>query len=205
MRCGWPGMSLESLREEVLRKARAKAEGLLRSAEAEARKILEEATREYAERVNAAREAELRELRDELSKKVSEESMKLNMELLEFKNKLVEDLIRDALERLALISEDVRRKSLRTLVRESIEEGPPEQVMRLMVVERDLPLVRDVVKELGIEGRVKEVGLLHPRYVGGVVVEFGNGSLSVDNTYLTRLERVTPYLYRRLRGEIFGG
>ncbi|MEM0106551.1 MAG: hypothetical protein QXX81_08490 [Zestosphaera sp.] len=105
-------------------------------------------------------------MRDELSKKVSEESMKLYMELLEFKNKLVKDLIRDALERLALISEDVRRKSLRTLIRESIEEGPPEQVMRLMVVERDLPPVRDVVKEVGIEGRVKEVGLLHPRYVG---------------------------------------
>lgn len=197
-------MSLESLKEEVLRKARAKAEGLIRNAEAEARKILEDASKEYRRRVEVAREAELRELRDELSKKVSEESMKLNMKLLEFKNELIKELISGALRELEETPADVRRESLMKLIRECVEEGPPEKEIRLKVVEKDLQLVREVVKDLGIEGRVKEIGQLPPKYLGGVIAEFGDGSLSVDNTYLTRLERLAPHLYRRLREEFFG-
>lgn len=198
-------MSLESLREEVLRRARARAEALVKEAEREARRILEEARREYSRRYELIKGSELRELPDELSKKVGERSMELNMELLKLKNGLVSDLIDSALKTLHEVPEDLRRESLKRLIKECIKGGLPEQGIRLRVVERDSSLVKDVVRELRLEDRVTGVESLPPKYVGGVFVEFGNGSLGIDNTYLTRLERVVPHLYRRLREEVFGG
>ncbi|MEM2021731.1 MAG: V-type ATP synthase subunit E family protein [Zestosphaera sp.] len=197
-------MSLESLREEVLRRARARAEALVKEAEGEARRILEEARRDYSRRYELVKGSELRELRDELSKKVSEKSMELNMELLKLKNGLVSDLMDSALKTLHEVPEDLRRESLKRLIKECVEGGLPEQGIRLRVVERDSSLVKEVVRELRLEDRVTGVELLPPKYVGGVFVEFGNGSLGIDNTYLTRLERVAPHLYRRLREEVFG-
>ncbi len=197
-------MGLESLREEVLRKARAKAEALIKEAEEEARRILGEARREYSRRYELVKESELRELRDELSKRTAERSMELNMELLKLKNELARDLMESALKTLYEVPEDLRRESLKRLIKECVEGGLSEQGMRLRVVERDSSLVKDVVRELRLEDRVTGVELLPPKYVGGVFVEFGNGSLGIDNTYLTRLERAASHLYRRLREEVFG-
>ncbi|MEM2040279.1 MAG: hypothetical protein QXN79_07310, partial [Zestosphaera sp.] len=71
-------MSLEALRAEILKKARAKADAIIKSAEEEAKKILDEAMKEYSRKYELAREAELRELRDELSKKLSEKNLEVS-------------------------------------------------------------------------------------------------------------------------------
>jgi V/A-type H+-transporting ATPase subunit E len=198
-------MSLDALREEILRKARAKAEAMIKSAEEEAKKILDEAMREYTRRYELVREAELRELRDELSKKLSEKNLEVNTNLLNLKNELIEALRKEILSKINEMSDEERRKSLKKLINECLNEIRTSRRVRVCVVERDVPLVKDVLRELSIEDRVMEIKTLPPESVGGVLIETEDGSLGLDNTYATRLERLMTFIYRKLNEEVFGG
>ncbi|MCC6033375.1 MAG: hypothetical protein LM561_04765 [Desulfurococcaceae archaeon] len=198
-------MSLDALREEILRKARAKAEAMIKSAEEEAKKILDEAMREYTRRYELVREAELRELRDELSKKLSEKNLEVNTNLLNLKNELIEALRKEILSKINEMSDEERRKSLKKLINECLNEIRTSRRVRVCVVERDVPLVKDVLRELSVEDRVMEIKTLPPESVGGVLIETEDGSLGLDNTYATRLERLMTFIYRKLNEEVFGG
>ncbi len=198
-------MSLDALREEILRKARAKAEAMIKSAEEEAKKILDEAMREYTRRYELVREAELRELRDELSKKLSEKNLEVNTNLLNLKNELIEALRKEILSKINEMSDEERRKSLKKLINECLNEIRTSRRVRVCVVERDVPLVKDVLRELSVEDKVMEIKTLPPESVGGVLIETEDGSLGLDNTYATRLERLMTFIYRKLNEEVFGG
>ena len=198
-------MSLDALREEILKKARAKAEAMIKSAEEEAKKILDEAMREYTRRYELVREAELRELRDELSKKLSEKNLEVNTNLLNLKNELIEALRKEILSKINEMSDEERRKSLKKLINECLNEIRTSRRVRVCVVERDVPLVKDVLRELSVEDRVMEIKTLPPESVGGVLIETEDGSLGLDNTYATRLERLMTFIYRKLNEEVFGG
>jgi V/A-type H+-transporting ATPase subunit E len=198
-------MSLDALREEILRKARAKAEAMIKSAEEEAKKILDEAMREYTRRYELVREAELRGLRDELSKKLSEKNLEVNTNLLNLKNELIEALRKEILSKINEMSDEERRKSLKKLINECLNEIRTSRRVRVCVVERDVPLVKDVLRELSVEDRVMEIKTLPPESVGGVLIETEDGSLGLDNTYATRLERLMTFIYRKLNEEVFGG
>jgi len=198
-------MSLDALREEILKKARAKAEAIIKSAEEEAKKILDEAMREYTRRYELVREAELRELRDELSKKLSEKNLEVNTNLLNLKNELIEALRKEILSKINEMSDEERRKSLKKLINECLNEIRTSRRVRVCVVERDVPLVKDVLRELSVEDRVMEIKTLPPESVGGVLIETEDGSLGLDNTYATRLERLMTFIYRKLNEEVFGG
>lgn len=198
-------MSLEALRAEILKKARAKADAIIKSAEEEAKKILDEAMREYLRRYELVREAESRELRDELSKKLSEKNLEVSMRLLNLKNEIVKELKEEILSKIKEVSNAERRNSLKKLITECLNELHTEQKINVGVVERDVPLIKDVLRELGIEGRVKEIKILPPESVGGVLVELEDGSLGLDNTYTTRLERLLSIIYKKLNDEVFGG
>lgn len=198
-------MSLEVLRAEILKKARTKADAMIKSAEEEAKKILDEAMREYSRRYELAREAELRELKDELSKKLSEKNLEINTRLLNLKNELIKELKEEILIKINEVSDAERKNSLKKLITECLNELRTAQKISVGVVERDVPLIKDVLRELGIEDRVKEIKTLPPERAGGVLVELEDGSLGLDNTYATRLERLLSLIYKKLNDEVFGG
>ncbi|MEM0347892.1 MAG: V-type ATP synthase subunit E family protein [Zestosphaera sp.] len=198
-------MSLEALRAEILKKARAKADAIIKSAEEEAKKILDEAMKEYSRRYELAREAELRELRDELSKKLSEKNLEVSTRLLNLKNELIKELREEILSKIREMSDAERKKSLKKLITECLNELHVAQKINVCVVEKDIPLIKDVLRELGIEDRVREIKILSPESVGGVLVESEDGSLGLDNTYVTRLERLLSLVYKKLNDEVFGG
>lgn len=198
-------MSLEVLREEILKKARTKADAIIKSAEEEAKKILDEAMREYSRRYELVREAELKELRDELSKKLSEKSLEVNTKLLNLKNELIRELRDEILKKINEVGNSERRESLKKLITECLNELHAAQRISVSVVERDVPLIKEVLRELGIEDRVKEIKILPPESMGGVLVELEDGSLGLDNTYVTRLERLLSLIYKKLNEEVFGG
>jgi V/A-type H+-transporting ATPase subunit E len=151
------------------------------------------------------REAELRELRDELSKKLSEKNLEVNTNLLNLKNELIEALRKEILSKINEMSDEERRKSLKKLINECLNEIRTSRRVRVCVVERDVPLVKDVLRELSVEDRVMEIKTLPPESVGGVLIETEDGSLGLDNTYATRLERLMTFIYRKLNEEVFGG
>jgi V/A-type H+-transporting ATPase subunit E len=118
---------------------------------------------------------------------------------------LIEALRKEILSKINEMSDEERRKSLKKLINECLNEIRTSRRVRVCVVERDVPLVKDVLRELSIEDRVMEIKTLPPESVGGVLIETEDGSLGLDNTYATRLERLMTFIYRKLNEEVFGG
>lgn len=198
-------MSFETLREEILKKARTKADAIIKHAEEEAKKVLDEAMREYMRRCELARESELRELREELSKKLSEKNLEISIRFLNLKNELIKELREEILRKINETSNSERKNSLKKLITECLDELRTAQKVSLGVVEKDIPLVKEVLRELGIEDKVKEIKTIPSELMGGVLIELEDGSLGLDNTYATRLERTLSLIYKKLNEEVFGG
>lgn len=196
-------MSLEALKERVLEKARAEAERILSEARERASKIVDEARREYLQRREEARRRELAELASEYSRRLTARSMELNTELLRVKNQIVSDLLESVKARLGEVSGDLRRESLKRLLSEALAQGMDVGEAVIRVLPRDAELLHEILREVGNPVAVKKVDILPESCLGGVVVESAEGAFAVDNTYLTRLERLSAFIYKRLREEVF--
>lgn len=198
-------MSLERLKEGLRRRAEEKAVKIIQEAEERARKILEEAKREYEERLRKTREDAINRLRSELSKKLVEESMKLGIELVNLKNRMLNEILNEVKSRISKLPEDVREKSLTNLFNEALESGVFGKAIRIKVVSRDKQLMKKILNSRKISKEIIEIQTLDDHYIGGVIIESEDGNISIDNTYLTRLERVAQLLIKKLNEEIFKG
>ncbi len=197
-------MSLENLREKVLEKARAKAEKIINDAKEQASKIVNEAKKEYLRKSEEVRNRELMELINEYSHKLTMKSMELNIELLKVKNQIIEDLMESVKMRLKEVSEDLRKKSLTKLLNEALTEGININEVVVKVLPKDVDLLRKVLNEESNKALViKKIDVLPEFYLGGVIVESVDGTFALDNTYLTRLEKLSTILYKRLTEEVF--
>jgi V/A-type H+-transporting ATPase subunit E len=198
-------VSLERLKEGLRRRAEEKAVKIIQEAEERARKILEEAKREYEERLRKTREDAINRLRSELSKKLVEESMKLGIELVNLKNRMLNEILNEVKSRISKLPEDVREKSLTNLFNEALESGVFGKAIRIKVVSRDKQLMKKILNSRKISKEIIEIQTLDDHYIGGVIIESEDGNISIDNTYLTRLERVAQLLIKKLNEEIFKG
>lgn len=197
-------MSLEALKESVFEKARAKAEKILNDAKEQASKIVNEARKEYLRKSEEARNRELTELINEYSRRLTARSVELNTELLKVKNQIINDLLKTVKTRLNEVSEDLRKESLKNLLNEALAQGINIGEVVVKVVPKDVELLHKVLSgEVDNALIVKKVEVLPESYLGGVVVESANGMFAVDNTYSTRLEKLSTVLYRKLAEEVF--
>jgi vacuolar-type H+-ATPase subunit E/Vma4 len=99
------------------------------------------------------------------------------------------------------MSLEKRRESLKRLLYEALEElrssGFEVDNIIVYVSPRDRELIKDLLREIGINGEVVE----DRDIVGGLRVSTRSGEMSVDNTYNSRLERAL----RTILPEIFKG
>ncbi|MCD6428759.1 MAG: hypothetical protein J7L12_03990, partial [Desulfurococcales archaeon] len=72
------------------------------------------------------------------------------------------------------------------------------------VIPEDIELIKDVIREEGLEDRVVSISVIGSEFLGGVMVESEDGSIALDNTYATRLDKVMPKLVEKLNKEVFG-
>jgi len=197
-------MSLEALKESVFEKARAKAEKILNDAKEQASKIVNEARKEYLRKSEEARNRELTELINEYSRRLTTRSVELNTEQLKVKNQIINDLLEAVKTKLNEVSEDLRKESLKNLLNEALAQGMNVGEVVVKVVPKDVELLHKVLsEEINNALIVKKVEVLPESCLGGVVVESVDGMFAVDNTYSTRLEKLSTVLYRRLAEEVF--
>lgn len=199
-------MGLESLREGILTKAREKAKEIIENAELKAKEIISDSLRIYEERVKEARERKYRELRDAYEKKLLEEYTRLNIELLKVKNEMLNEVKIELVNRLRNISNDLRKKSLKNLLKEVLNSEllNVSHGFNVYVVRDDVELIREVLREEGLE-RFANIKVLDDRYLGGIMVESTNSELLIDNTYATRLEKALSIIVRRLSKQLLKG
>ncbi|HDN02248.1 MAG TPA: hypothetical protein ENF42_04650 [Candidatus Bathyarchaeota archaeon] len=198
-------MSLEELRKSVIEKARLKAEKILENARKQAEELVESAKREYMERLRQRKEEIITQVREEESRKYTARISELNAELLKLKRKLIEDIVKEATERIKNLSKTERKESIKRLLKDSLGSGIIGGSFRVKVIERDLKLVKEAVKELGLQKDLIAAEIIPEDYLGGLIIENEDSSVAIDNTYRTRLERAIRIILGELNKEIFKG
>jgi len=198
-------VSLEELRKSVIEKARLKAEKILENARKQAEELVESAKREYMERLRQRKEEIITQVREEESRKYTARISELNAELLKLKRKLIEDIVKEATERIKNLSKTERKESIKRLLKDSLGSGIIGGSFRVKVIERDLKLVKEAVKELGLQKDLIAAEIIPEDYLGGLIIENEDSSVAIDNTYRTRLERAIRIILGELNKEIFKG
>jgi V/A-type H+-transporting ATPase subunit E len=192
-------LSLEELRRAVLERARLEAEEIVKEAEKKAMSIVKEAEERKRVLVEEERRKALSELG--LEAKLAEARRKARLIVAKTKHEIVEELRRRARELLNNMGADARRRSLRELLFESLDElracGFDLEGVAVRVSPKDRSVIEDLLREAGVSTIVVE----DQGISGGIIVSTVGGEVSVDNTYETRLERAL----RDIVSELFGG
>ncbi len=193
-------MSAERLREEVLARARAKAEKIIEDAKRQAEEIIRKAQEEYRRRLEEARREAYHRVVSEENEKYIRRVMELNMEVLKEKNRMIKYIEEEAKRRLAELSPEDRLVSLKVLIQDALNTGMFTGKFRVRVRKEDVELAKKALNELGLEAEVAPDldGL------GGVIVENDDSTIAVDNTYETRLEQAMKAVIAKLNELVFG-
>ena len=182
-----------------------RAEKIMENARKQAEELVESAKREYMERLRQRKEEIITQVREEESRKYTARISELNAELLKLKRKLIEDIVKEATERIKNLSKTERKESIKRLLKDSLGSGIIGGSFRVKVIERDLKLVKEAVKELGLQKDLIAAEIIPEDYLGGLIIENEDSSVAIDNTYRTRLERAIRIILGELNKEIFKG
>ncbi len=193
-------MSAERLREEVLARARAKAEKIIEDARRQAEEIVRKAQEEYRRRLEEARREAYHRVVSEENEKYIRRVMELNMEVLKEKNKMIKYIEEEAKKRLAGLGPEERLASLKVLIQDALNTGMFSGTFRVRVRKEDEELTRKALKDLGLEAEV----VPDLDGLGGVIVENEDSTIAVDNTYETRLEQAMKAVIAKLNELVFG-
>ena len=194
--------AMERLHQAVIEKARAEAERILREAEVRAHEIIEEAKRRKLQEIEELR----RRIRDEIQYdvRIAEAKIRARHIIAQAKNDIFNYLRERVLKELSNLSLELRRKSIKNILREIISSGIfSDQKLRIYVAQQDLEIARRVVEELGIGDKVVEI-LPSNSIIGGVIVQSVDGSIRVDASYERRLELILSRKAAELSLELFG-
>ncbi len=193
-------MSAERLREEVLARARAKAEKIIGDAKRQAEEIVRKAQEEYRKRLEEARREAYHKIVSEENEKYIKRVMELNMEILKEKNKMIKYIEEEAKKRLASLNPDDRLASLKVLIQDALNTGMFSGRFKVRVRKEDEKIAKRALEELGLNAEV----VPDLDGLGGVVVENEDSTIAVDNTYETRLEQAMKVIIARLNELVFG-
>lgn len=193
-------MSAERLKEEVLARARAKAEKIIEDAKRQAEEIVRKAQEEYRRRLEEAKREAYHRVVSEENERYIRRVMELNMEVLKEKNEMIKYIEEEAKKRLAALGPEEKLASLKVLIQDALNTGMFSGKFRVRVRKEDEEIARRALKDLGLEAEVvPDLDVL-----GGVIVENGDSTVAVDNTYDTRLEQAMKSVIAKLNELVFG-
>ncbi len=197
--------SEDELRKTLIERARKEAEKIIEEAKKRAKEIVEQARREYERRVARKREEVIKRIIEEESRRYTAKIVELNKELVRLKNEVLNNLRNEIINYLKSLDPKTREESLRKLLKEAINSGVfSEHKVVVRVVRNDKEIIEKIIKKdkelKKVIVRVEELG---DEYIGGVLIESEDGSIALDNTYKSRIERLTPEIVRKLNEEIF--
>lgn len=195
---------MKEVSKAVLEKVRNEASGIVEEAEAEARRILDEAKERREKRFAAERDHLLHEAEAEAARIVARGTMEARNTLAAAKAGVFDDMIAEARKRLEAV--EAKPEHLAKLIKEGIEGlGAGEVEGATLVVSSAHRAAADKLLEADESLRERVSGIEERSIGGGVVLEGKGGGVVVDNTYAARLEMLTPRILVRFRGELFGG
>jgi len=193
----------DALREAVIRKALEEAEAIVRKAEEEARRLVKEAEDRKRLVVEEERRRALADVGYEA--RVAEAKLRARLVISRARSELLGSLISRAVDILRSLPPDLRLNSLRKLVEASLDNALASlgTVRKLIVyvAEQDIELARDLVTRIGRERGI-ELELRTAKILGGAMVEEPESGVVIDNSFDSRLSRLTSRLRRELLEEV---
>jgi V/A-type H+-transporting ATPase subunit E len=193
-------MTMEKLSEAVLDKVKAESEEIIRQAESTAEERLAKAREQQNARYEEEKTRITEEAESEVSRIRAQTSINIKQEILKAKNEVIEKIVSGIRERLADLSDNDELTV--NLIKEGIQvigtnevvvyvsPGHIDGVKVLVQKDRDLSSVIKDYKETGC--------------TGGAVIEDLTGTLSIDNTFETRIEMLLPQILPEISKELFG-
>lgn len=194
-------MDPSRLREAILEKARAEANGILADAGTKAGEMIGKAGDQFKEKTEAERKKLLSEARRESAKRLAQASLEGRQAVLREKDRIIGEILENVRKELRKTS--LEKGALHGLVRETLDAFQTDVPIRLYATPRDLPALEEILKEDGVLGkRVLEVR--EREGLGGILAETENGMVSIDNTFEIRLSMLLPGMMPEMAKRLFG-
>ena len=193
---------IEALKEEIWRRARERADQILREAEAEASRIIEEASRRMEELARSRIEPEKLLLRRRIIGKAISDGRRM---IIMAKNEVVERAFEKAVEKLRREAES-KSEAYVNFLRRSLERaleyisGPDIDEVVIYANESDLNLVASMVKDAPVRVRLEKSPI-----IGGVNVLSADGRKSYYSSIESRLEALKLILREKVANLLFRG
>lgn len=193
---------IEALKEEIWRRARERADQILREAEAEASRIIEEARRRIEEMTRSRIEPEKLLLRRRIIGRAISEGRRM---IIMAKNEVVEKAFEKAIEKLRKEAES-KSEAYVNFLRRSLERaleyvsGPDIDEVVIYANESDLSIIAGMIKDAQVNVRLEKSPI-----IGGMNVLSVDGRKSYYGSIESRLEALKPILRERVANLLFRG
>jgi len=193
-------MTMEKLSEAVLDKVKAEAEEIIRQAEATAEERLAKAREQQDTRYEEEKARITEEAESEKSRIRAQTSIRVRQEILKAKNEVIEKIVSGVRKRLADLP-DIDELTV-NLIREGVRViGTNEAVV--YVSPGRIDSVKNLVRKDNVLSSVIK-DYRETRCSGGAVIQDLAGTLSIDNTFETRIEMLLPQILPEISKELFG-
>ena len=193
---------IEALKEEIWRRARERADQILREAEAEASRIIEEARRRIEEMTRSRIEPEKLLLKRRIIGRAISEGRRM---IIMAKNEVVERAFEKAIEKLRKEAES-KSEAYVNFLRRSLERaleyvsGPDIDEVVIYANESDLNIIAGMIKDAQVNVRLEKSPI-----IGGMNVLSVDGRKSYYGSIESRLEALKPILRERVANLLFRG
>ncbi|AFK21932.1 V-type ATP synthase subunit E [Pyrococcus sp. ST04] len=194
----------ELIIQEINREAEQKIKYILEEAKKEAEKIKEEARKKAESRAEwilrkAKTQAEL-----EKQRIIANARLEVRRKKLAVQEEYITKVIEEAKRRLAEMPEDEYFETIKTLLKDAISELGEKRV-RVTSNEKTLSLIASRIEEIKAEIGDVAIELGNPiDTIGGVIVESEDGSIRIDNTFESRMERLENEIRAKVAKVLFG-
>ncbi len=191
---------MQRISEAVVDKVKEEAQRLVNEAEEEAKRELDKARALRTERLEAEKKRILTEATEEAARISAQNAMKARQKVANAKSAVLEDIVQKS--RAAMQKSTTTREHLAQLIRDAAAGLGTADKLYVSVSKKDVDMAREIVKtDKQLAARVLEVRTADCD--GGALVENESRTLSVDNTYATRLQMLLPRVLPEISKELF--
>jgi len=193
-------MSMEKISEAILDKVKVEARDIIKDAEEKARERIDRAKEQYEARFEEEKRKLVEGAEGEAARIQAQASISAREELLRVKNAVIEEIVNKVKKALSDISGE--EKLSLNLIKEALAAAGVDKV-RVHVSKKDVAGLEKLVKaDKELAGKIMEIK--EYKCEGGAVIEDVAGTISIDNTFETRLETLMPRILPEISKELFG-
>lgn len=191
---------MQNISEAVVDKVKEEAQTVVNEAEEEAKKELEKAKALRDARLDAEKRRLLTAAQEEAARITAQNAMQARQKVANAKAAVLDDIVQKS--RAQLKKSATTRESLAYLINDAISGLGQGDKLTVAVSKKDLEMAKEIVKaDKKLSSTVSEVKTCDCD--GGVLVENEDKTLSVDNTYTTRLEMLLPRILPEISKKLF--